>query len=107
VTDHTRPTLTVITSNPRASFFLEVFERLHDIPIKGWLPVLAQLPGPGERLVYVMDLDRLTPDERARLVQNLARSFGDTTDIVAKELDANGVSILAEGTIVAIPLRLF
>jgi len=108
MTNDLRPgcTLTLSECDVRARQWLFVFGRLCDIPITGYLPQHARLPGMGKELVYLLDLARVTPDERARLVSVIAERFDMDEAEVELNLDASGCPILAEGVMVAIPLRL-
>jgi len=85
---------------------LFVFGRLSGIPIENYLATRAKLPGHADALVYLLDLARITPDERARLVVRIAERFDMDEAEVELNLDASGCPILAEDAMVAIPLRL-
>lgn len=86
----------------RAKNFMEVFGR-RDVHVKSFVPTLITVPGFSEpQAAYMLDLDLISPDERARLVAHLAERFG----IDAKEIDdligLMGVPILASDCTVAI-----
>lgn len=111
------PTLSIAAHSPRAQNFLNIFERLDNIPIKSWTPLKAELSAisqsalralPQSALVYELDLERITPDEHRRLTQFVAVRFNETAHEVAKVIATNGFPIInGPDLIVAIPMRLF
>jgi hypothetical protein len=85
----------VTVYNPeRAEMFEEVFGRT-TVPVRSFLPTRANLPGKPNSLIYELDLTRVTPEERRRLVAHLAERFGLPVAEVQGLLDAQGVPILA------------
>jgi hypothetical protein len=71
----------------------------------GWM--LAQCDR-GEREFYLIDLDRLTPDQRDRLIAHLSMRFETSEQEVQSELAKyGGVPILSTHISVAIPMRYF
>lgn len=87
-------------SNPpvdqRASTWLKVFGGLK-VPLQSLAPVMANVPGVGLRLVFLVDFDRLTPDSRARLVYHHADSANIPPEDVEADLRQRGCMLLAEG----------
>lgn len=67
------------------------------------------MPGKGRSLVYLLDLDLITPEQRQRLVEHISRKWGLPAAEVEADLDAYGVPILDEDCIVTIhnPQRWF
>lgn len=105
-TDDLLPHCSIIDTSPRATDFFEVFGRLIKIPIKSWLPTRGNLPDKPNAEIYMLDLQRITPDERSRLIQNIAARFNLPAVEVAQDLTARGCPILGDDITVAIPLRL-
>lgn len=70
------------------------------LPIRSPLPSWASFPGMGDRLVYELDLKRLTTKHLLRLVDHLARKFDLTPEAVSTQLMAEGVPILANDVVV-------
>lgn len=87
-----------ITDPERAKDFAAVFGRT-TVPVTSFFPTRANLPGKPGALIFLLDLARLTPDERARLIAHLAQRFGLAPADVAQDLDAQGVPILADSCI--------
>jgi len=101
------PTLSIRPDSERAPSWRAMFGRLDNIPVTGYVPVLADLPDRPESAVYMLDLARITPDERARLVQHIVARFHIPETEVEWNLDHAGCPILAlDTTGPAIPLRL-
>lgn len=73
--------------------------RLH---VRSPIPSRANLPGKPGAEIYLLDLELLTPEQRQRLVAHLAERFGLPVEFVEKNLDVQGVPILAEHCVVAI-----
>ena|SRR3990167_3394775 len=104
--DELKPMCTMMPGSKRAAAWLQVFGRLTDIPITSWLPVWAVLPGRGRSEIYLLDLARVTFEERARLVSWIAGEFGLDPQDVSEHLARESCPVLAEDVAVAIPLRL-
>lgn len=100
------PTCSLLETSPRAIFWLAVFNRMDDIPIQSFLSFRADLPGKPDARAFMLDLERVTDEERARLVEFLALRFHLTANEVSVDLDARGCPILADDVSVAIPRRL-
>jgi len=75
--------------------------------LKSPLPLYVNLPGRPKTLVYELDIDLLTADQRQRLVTHLAQEFGQSQAFVNDHLDGIGCPILAEHLLLTIhnPLR--
>jgi len=101
------PVVSLRPDSPRAADWLAVFSRLDHIPITGYLPIVADLPDRPNSAIYLLDLPRVTPDERERLVQHIAARFNIPAHEVERYLDREGCPLLAADTIgPAIPFRL-
>lgn len=103
--DPIKPTCSIRDDSPRAADWQKVFGRTTQIPITSWLPTHANLPVGRGVEVYMLDLDRITPDERQRLIEHLAGRFDIPRTQIEEVLD-QGCPLLADDVIVAIPLRL-
>jgi hypothetical protein len=69
----------------------------HVFPIRGRkpMPVLCNLPI-GPTLCYLLDAKQMEPGMLERLVEWIARRFGDDAETVRQELDQKGFPIRAE-----------
>ena len=85
----------------RAVAWLRVFDDTA-VPLRSPIPHLARLPGRGEELVYLLDIEALTAEQRGRLVQYIAAKFGIPAEEVDAGLDTHGCPILAEHVTVSI-----
>lgn len=85
--------------SPRAEEYLRVFCGL-DVPIKGYEPFLAEMPEVGVQLVYLVDLERLKPETRQRLIAHISQRFKLPVEDVARDIDAENVPVLADGVTV-------
>ncbi|NJN53568.1 MAG: hypothetical protein HC804_01730 [Anaerolineae bacterium] len=93
-------TFAKVTDPERAERWREVFGT-DEVAIMSPVPSHANLPGFDEpQLVYRMDLSVVTPEARARLVQQTAERFGLDTAVVDADLEREGMPILAEHVIV-------
>ena len=72
------------------------------IPLRSPIPHMANLPGRGEELVYLLDIEALTVEQRGRLVQHIASRFNYPAKEVDDTLDDHGCPILAEHVTVTI-----
>lgn len=101
-------TYTVILnpSSPRFEAWAGIFDG-GEIPLKSCWPASANL-GPEKSVqVYALDIPRLTPGQRERLVQWTAEKFGVAPKLVNEELEAVGFPIRECDVIVAFRLRAF
>lgn len=72
------------------------------VPLRSPIPHLARLPGRGEELVYLLDIEALTAEQRGRLVTHIANKFNIPAEEVDADLDTHGCPILAEHVTVSI-----
>ena len=75
-------------------------EGVPEAPVLSPAAEFAALPGhPDGAWVLMADLGALSPDQRERLITELARKFGLSRADVASDLGAVGVPILLEGCV--------
>jgi hypothetical protein len=73
------------------------------VPIKSPVVSLAGLPGKNSPTrIYELALDQITPDQRRRLIEFIAAKFHLPGYSVEEDLDAIGMPILAENTVITI-----
>lgn len=101
--NHNQTTANIFESSPRAADWEKIFHRLHDIPLRGPLPMPVHLPGIGVKQAYMLDLSAITLDERQRLVEHLAERFNLLPVQVEYDLDRVGVPILADEVLISVP----
>ncbi len=68
------------------------------VPIKSIIPAEADLPI-GRKMVYEMDVRRLTPEQLRRLVDHIAEKFELPRKGLELELKKQGVPILVEDVV--------
>lgn len=90
----------VIVMGERAVDFEAVFGSA-TVCVQSPTAQLADIEGEMKR-VYLLDLDTLTDEQKDRLVQHLARKSGCSESIVSAGLEAVGLPIVAEETILTI-----
>jgi len=101
------PVISLRPGSQRAEDWQSVFGRLDDIPVTQYFTTLANLPDRPNSAVYLLDLKRMTPAERERLIWHIAARFDIPAEEVARDLDREGCPILAADVIgPAIPFRL-
>lgn len=97
--------VTCTVSGERAEVFRAVFGSA-TVPIMSPFVERGNLPGLGERDVYKLNLKKLTPEQRVRLVAYVAGRFDLPLAEVERDLEATGMPILAEGCVVSVPAAL-
>lgn len=95
-------TATLSETSPRAEAWRAIYGRLDGIPLQSVVPIAVHVPVKGDTLAYLLDLERITPDERQRLIAHLAASFNYSRETVEQNLDQMGVPILVEDVIVTL-----
>jgi len=90
----------------RQKDFIDVFGT-NTVPITSPVPVRANAPDVQDGLFYHMDMSRVTREQFQRLVALLSQRFGLAEAEVERDLDEQGLPILADNTVVATQLRLF
>ncbi len=91
----------VTVSGPRAADWEKVFGTT-TVPVKSPNPHPASLPGKPFAMIYELDIEMITPEQRRRLVEHLASRFGLTEHEVERDIERQGVPLLAEDCSVAI-----
>jgi hypothetical protein len=84
-----------VTDPEAAGVWQKILGRTDYIPIRSPIPILADLPGLGETRVYLLQLDLLTAEERARLIDHLSERFGVDKVEASAVLDEQGLPIRA------------
>ena len=95
-----------IFDGPRRALWEEIFPNA-TVPIKSFFTIKTDLPGHPQAEAYMLDLDAISPEQRAKMLDVLAKRFNIPEEEIAQEV-ARGVPILAEGVSVwctAIALR--
>lgn len=101
-----RPTATILDSSPRAAAWRKIFGG-GTVPIIGFLPMRASLPGKPDVEVYQLDLSKLSTEQLNRLAEHLSETFKVPREELEREILLAGVPILAEDVAVGVPLRFF
>ena len=83
-----------ILDGKRRELYAEIFSDAI-VPIKCMFTIRCDLPGHPDAEAYMLDLDAISLDQRAKLIDVLATRFNITREEIAAELD-RGVPILAE-----------
>jgi hypothetical protein len=72
-------------------------------PVINWEPIMATLPGrPGKSAVWIVNLLLLDEETRGKIVTHLAAKFGEPREQVRRDIDAQGIPILAEEAFVVL-----
>ena len=86
---------TVTVYNPERRAVWEDILGTATVHVKFPFPREANLPGHPNTLIYEVDLDFLTEEQRQRLIAYVAAKFGFSESEVAANLDSEGMPILA------------
>lgn len=94
-------------NSPRRADWIEVFGT-EVLPIISPVPVVNDGPT-GRREFYRLDVSRITPQQRQRLVRWLSKRWKLPVHEVEKSVDdpEHGVPLLADDLVVAADMRLF
>lgn len=90
-----------VTGAERRHEWLEVFGS-DTVCVRTPLPVEVVFPDVGVRLCYMLDLDELTEEQREKLAHHLARRIGLAVKEVRKDLQTQGLPILAADVTVTV-----
>lgn len=102
-----RATIRVTAQDLTTNQWVRVFRRNQNIPIRRWSPMTVRVKGQAvPTLAYEIDLRRMLPDEKFRLLKIIAHTMALAEDVVAENINRFGVVILAEAVIVTPPVRL-
>lgn len=98
---------TVTVCNPERRAEFEAVFGTATVYVKSPFPTRANLPGHPDSLIFELDLESITPEQRERLVAFLAEKFGIAAGEVDGLLEVHGVPILADDCVVGManPLR--
>ncbi len=89
----------IVRDGVRATEWREVMGS-HELPIVSPFPRRVNLPGHDAALVYMLNLQQITPEQREKLVAHLARKFWLPEQEVREQIERVGVPILAVDCIV-------
>lgn len=89
--------LTVTAPPERVETFRRIFgtDTVPVIPTAE--PYVLRLPI-GAEPCYLLDVERIPLEQRARLVAHLADTFGDPAELIVRDLIRRGLPIVAAGT---------
>jgi hypothetical protein len=90
-----------VTNPERAAEWREVLGA-DIVCVRSPVPRRANLPGHLDALIYLLDLDLLTEEQRVKLVAHLSAKFGIPERRVAAELDTHGLPVLAQDCSVSV-----
>lgn len=93
-------TVTICEPERRAMF--EAVFGTATVHVESPFPTKANLPGRPDSLIYELDLESITPEQREKLVAFLAEKFGISAEEVDALLEAHGVPILADDCVVGV-----
>jgi len=71
------------------------------VRVKSPFPTLADLLGRSDSMIFELDLEAITPEQREKLVAHIAERFSIPVAEVEALLDDHGVPILAEHCVVS------
>ena len=71
------------------------------IPIKSIFPQIVNLPGHPNALIYFLDLEAITDEQRKQLTLSISDKFNLPVPIIEDDIDEAGVPILAEDVTVS------
>ena len=93
--------------SPRLATWVRILgDRYAQVPLCDPKIVRAKL-GETEAEVYQLDVEKLSPAQRGKLIAWISETFGDPIDEVQAELERNGFPIRAEDVVVEFSLRAF
>jgi hypothetical protein len=93
-------TFAIAVDKDRAAMWQRIFGGI-EAPVKSVVPGPAFLPGVGATMVYELDLSAITPEQRERLVKEIAGKFKLPEWEVDQTLDEIGCPILADDVVIA------
>jgi len=85
----------------RKEMFVSIFGR-DTVSVISPMPMRVELEGRGVEFVYMLDLREISPEEKARLIDALAETFGSPRQEVENDLNTRGLPIIASGCIVTV-----
>jgi hypothetical protein len=98
---------TVTVCEPERAAEFEAIFGTTTVHVKSPFPARADLPGHPDSLVFELDLELITADQRKRLVAHLAEKFSIPAEEVEATLDEQGVPLRFDDCVTGIanPLR--
>lgn len=91
----------VTVTGDRAAEWEQIFGTT-TVNVRSPIPQWADLPGKGKSLIFLLDLELITPTQRQRLVEHISRKWNQPPAEVEAEIKARGVPILDEDCIVGV-----
>ncbi|MFX0188715.1 MAG: hypothetical protein ACFE8A_13375 [Candidatus Hodarchaeota archaeon] len=85
----------ISSKSKRYPDFMKVFGT-SIVKVKSPTPHYANTPHHKKVLVYSLDLDLLTKEQREKLIHHISEKFNQPIDFVRDNLDREGMPILAE-----------
>lgn len=95
----------LVSSSPRYSKWNHILG-CEEVPLRSPQSYLTPINGISIN-VYDVDLAKLTPEQRARLVEWISVQFSEPKENVARDLPSEGFPIRCEDVTVAFSLRAF
>lgn len=95
---------TLSTRSPRYAEWRAVLDT-DEVPLVGPNAISATLEGIGKHQVYLLDLNKLSSEQRDRLVLHVAKKFRVDPEQVAISMRCEGFPIREEDVIVAFSIR--
>jgi hypothetical protein len=86
-----------VLDTPRRDRFFQLLGN-DTLPVTTRRPRRLALKGLGKKKAYLVDLAALTPEQRARIEQDLATTFQSPLKDVRQQLDAIGLPVTAQYT---------
>lgn len=90
-----RPPLEVTINGPRGDEWEHVCGTRR-FPVTTWDPLRANLPGKPNAEIYLLNIQLLTTETLAKILEHLSQKFGNRLEEVEAEVAAHGIPILAE-----------
>jgi hypothetical protein len=91
----------IVTDPARVESYQRLFSR-DWVAVKSPVPEWAELPGIGLDLVYLMDLDELTPQELDNLCRDIAQRFELPLEEVEENIRVEGCPVRFNDTYMAV-----
>lgn len=101
-----KATGTISKDSPRYQEWLEVFG-CETVTLLAPVPHKALGPDGTMQRFYKIDLSSLTTEQRFRLLSHLSKKFNISQEVIAQNLDAVGLPILADDVVVPMDMRFF
>ena len=96
---------TVTVYDPERKKEWEAILGTNTVPAKSIIPSWGNFPIVGRQEYYECDLDRLTPEQKDKLIKHISNKFNLQEDAVKRDIDKMGVPILTKDCVVADDMR--